>query len=145
MRHWSLTTSLQLLLSWSRSVITPGCLLIITMIIVLSIKAGTYCLAPWWTRRSAIQLSLISTCAAMLAFREQAALPITMFCGMRTTLRLMGYKLSPTTCVTRMLGAHAQYRLFLLHNMLTWQSFELGSTWSQIRVTVDLWQAVALH
>jgi hypothetical protein len=34
---------------------------------------------------------------------------------------------------------------FLLHNMLTWQSFELGSTWSQIRVTVDLWQAVALH
>ncbi|PWZ46380.1 Protein argonaute 1B [Zea mays] len=35
------------------------------------------------------------------AFREQAALPITMFCGMRTTLRLMGCKLSPITCVTR--------------------------------------------
>ncbi|AQK42897.1 Protein argonaute 1 [Zea mays] len=32
---------------------------------------------------------------------EQAALPITMFCGMRTTLRLMGCKLSPITCVTR--------------------------------------------
>jgi hypothetical protein len=29
--------------------------------------------------------------------------------------------------------------------MLTWQPSELGSTWSQIRVTVDLWQAVALH
>jgi hypothetical protein len=34
---------------------------------------------------------------------------------------------------------------FLLHTMLTWQPSELGSTWSQIRVTVDLWQAVALH
>ncbi|AQK79596.1 argonaute1a [Zea mays] len=148
--HWSLITSLQLPLSWSRSVITPGCLLIITMISVLPIEVATYCRALWWTRRFAIQPSLISTCAAMLAFREQAVLPIIMFCGMRTNLRLMGCKLSPTTCVTRMPGAHAQYQSFLLHTMLIWQPSELGFTWSQIQVTADLWravlrQAVALH
>ena len=73
-------------------------------------------------------------------FREQAAPHIIMFCGMRISLRLMGYNLSPTTCATRniyrsaylffyiellltadlpktisifagMLGAHAQYQL----------------------------------
>jgi hypothetical protein len=94
------------------------------------------------------------------AFREQAALPITMFCGMRTTLRLMGYKLSPTTCVTRnvlllpsiafvllidfkaedepfsgMLGAHAQYRLVS-------SSWHLSSiSWSPLRYT-ECWPAI---
>jgi hypothetical protein len=63
------------------------------MISVLLIEVETYCLALWWIQRFAIQLSLISTCVAMLAFREQAAPHIIMFCGMRTNLRLMGYNL----------------------------------------------------
>ncbi|XBI06257.1 hypothetical protein VPH35_134295 [Triticum aestivum] len=139
---WSPIISLQLPLWLSRSVITPGFSLTITMISVLLIEAGTYCLAPLLTRRSAIRQNSISTCAAMLAFREQAGLLIIMFCGTRTNLLLMSCKLSQTTCATHMLDAPAPYQLFLPHIMHIWQPSGLGSTWSRTPLTAGPWLAV---
>jgi hypothetical protein len=63
------------------------------MISVRLIEVGTYCLALWSIQRFAILLSLISTCVAMLEFREQAAQLIIMSCGMRTSLQLMSCRL----------------------------------------------------
>ncbi|CAM0944728.1 unnamed protein product [Alopecurus aequalis] len=134
---WSPIISHLLPLWWSRSVIIHDSLLITTTIsAVLIEKVEIYCLALWLIRRYVILLSSISTYVAMLVFRGQAALRITMSCGMKTNLLQMVCRLSPTTCATPMQGAPVLYQLCLLHTMLTSRLFELGSTWNQILLTV---------
>uniref|UniRef100_A0A453P9B1 Piwi domain-containing protein n=1 Tax=Aegilops tauschii subsp. strangulata TaxID=200361 RepID=A0A453P9B1_AEGTS len=140
---WSPIISHPLPLWWSRSAIIHGYLLITTTISeVLIQKVETYCLVPWLIQRYAILPSLISTFVAMLVFREQAALRITMSFGMRTILPRMVCRLSRTTCATPTQGAPVLYRLCLRHTMLTSPLFELGSTWNRIPPTVARSRAV---